>query len=270
MKNQPSINPRERRAMLDSQYVSIINQEDIGDAPVEQIRKLVTNLIALNFCGSKKNLGSGYAGKSRKLLDKFGEKFENDELIKMRFFEIIASCSNKWIEGLKNLGIKQINVGAQYDNIGLDMIIKESNEIKNLDDTIFNSFLQNRNWELSYNQMCNAFNFATTQLGILNVDRLPIYKRKEKVKSIQKVEDSQFRESEIILEFGSILTLSNLDPDDIEKGDYFELTYSDPQFTRDLEKTLCGSTGERKKNWVSQEYIDNKDSDKTKSVVIEK
>jgi len=269
MKTQPSIDPRERRAELDSKYNAVIKQE-LDDVPVEDVRTLVTNLIAQNFHGSKKDLGSGYAGKSRKLLDKFGNKLEDDEMRRMRFSEVIASCSNKWIEGLRILGIKEISVGAQYDNIGLDMITQESAEIKALNDTIFKDFLENRNWELSYNQMCNAFNFAATRLGILNVDRLPNYTRNETIKSVNKIEDSQFRELEVTFESGLVLTLNYLDSSDIQEGDYFEITYSDPQYSRNLETTLRDSSGRRKKSWVSQEYIDNEDSDKAKSVVIEK
>lgn len=200
MKNEQSINPRERRAKLDSKYSTVIKQE-LNDITVEDIRTLITDLITQNFLGNKKDLRSGYTGKARILLDKFGNKLEYNEMRRLRYSEIIASCSNKWIEGLRNLGIKQISVGAQYDNTGLYMITSKSTEVKALNDAIFKDFKENRNWELSRNQMHHAFDFAATRLGILNVDRLPNYTRIETIKSVNKIQDSQFRGLEVT--FGS-------------------------------------------------------------------
>jgi hypothetical protein len=49
---------------------------------------------------------------------------------------------------------------------GIDSL---TGEHKNLTDTAFNEWLTERNYELSYNQMCNAFFEAVCECDLLNI-----------------------------------------------------------------------------------------------------
>ena len=198
------------------------------------------------------------------------DEIENKEINNQRYFEMIRDCSNKWTEELKKIGIKKISIGEKYDSTGLDMITNKSIEIKKIHDDIFKHFLENQNYELSNNQMNNAFNYAAIQLGILNVDRLPNFTRNEAVKYVKAIKNSRYREVEVTFESKLKLTFPHFNANNIKEWDYFKIIYSDPQFTKELEITLCDSWGMRKASWVSQEYVDNDNSDKNALVIIEK
>lgn len=264
MKNK-SIDPGQRRAMLDSQYSTIINQ-DIENVALEEVNKLIKQLLSLNLHGNKKDLHSSYGEKANKLM----EKFKNEELTTPRYNQMISYCSSKWRNELPKLGIKQITVWDQYTNHGLHMITWVSSEINTVTTAIFNDILNNWNYEISSNQMSNAFTYAAIQLGILKINRSPIYKRKETIKTVNTIEKSRFKASEILFTSWLLLTLNYLNPNNIEDGDYFEITYLDPQFTTNLVTTLYDSSWRRKSSWSSQEYKERKNSDNANWVEIEK
>jgi len=64
MKNQPSIDPRERRANLDSSYSRIIAGEDPS---IHQVSDLIKTMTSLAVNGSKKDKANHYDEKISKL-----------------------------------------------------------------------------------------------------------------------------------------------------------------------------------------------------------
>lgn len=66
MKNQPSIDPRERLAMLDSQYSGIIG----GKPSIHQVNDLIKTMTSLTLNGGKKDRASHYDAKISKLKNK--------------------------------------------------------------------------------------------------------------------------------------------------------------------------------------------------------
>jgi len=81
MKNQPSINPRERRAMLDSQYAKFSKIEDLSPY-VDTVRDLIAQMTLLEYRGSKKDKASHYDNKASKL----EEGLKNSNTIEGRKF----------------------------------------------------------------------------------------------------------------------------------------------------------------------------------------
>jgi len=66
------------------------------------------------------------------------------------------------------------------------MITKELLELKELQESIIQSFAIERKYELRYGQMCKSFKLAATKLGILEVEKEDEHFQEETVESVEK------------------------------------------------------------------------------------
>ena len=148
------------------------------------------------------------------------------------------------------------------------MITKEMAELKELQNSILVSFTNERKYELKYGQMCKSFEFATTKLGILEVEKQVKYSGEEIVKSVKKYGDTNYSSTIVIFESGKIEILDNIHYSSIKKWDRFSFIYADPEYKTQLQIFLLNASWLKKQEWISDEYKELQKVDRTNFVEI--
>jgi hypothetical protein len=183
-------------------------------------------------------------------------------------WEILAICSDEWITWLKRIGIKKIKVWTRYNVVWVDMVTKESEDLRNLQDSIVSAFVKERGIEISYWQRCKSFDIAATKLGILEIKKQEKYSQEEIVESAKEYGDRNYSSTLVTFESGKTEILENIAHSNIKIWDKFNFIYADPKYKTQLQIMLLSGNWQKKQEWVSEEYIKLQKQDTTNFVEI--
>lgn len=263
-----SVDSRANSALLDEAYQTIISAENKSEIEMEKVKNLVFNLLDLHLNWNEKNWTNWSIEKVRDLMEKFKQNLSNDDFKAISHWEILASCRDIWTTGLKKIWIKKIRVWSRYNIVWIDMITKELLELKELQESIIQSFAIERKYELRYGQMCKSFKLAATKLGILEVEKEDEHFQEETVESVEKNWSTTYDSTIVTFMSGKIEILDNIAHSKIEKWDKFKFIYADPEYKTQLQIRLLNWSWQKVQEWVSLEYIELQKEDRTNFVEI--
>lgn len=255
-------------AHLNKTYQEIISGRSRSNATIKKVRELAFNLIELHFHWNEENWTNWVIEKINKILKKFKDDLVNDDFKILSHWEIIASCSDKWATGLKELWIKKIKVWSRYHIVWVDMITKELWGLKELQESILFSFAIERRYELRYGQMCKSFELAATKLGILEIEKEDEYFQEEIVESVEENWSTTYNSAIVTFASGKIEILDNIHYSNIEKWDKFSFIYADPEYKTQLQIKLLNKNWQKVQKWISDEYTKFQKEDRTNFVEI--
>lgn len=263
-----SVDSSKNNTLLNKAYQDIISGKNGSENTVKKVKDLAFNLLELHFHWNEENWANSPIEKIKKILQKFKSDLGENDFETLSHWEIIASCSDKWVAWLIELWIKKIKVWSRYEISWVDMISKELEQLRELQNSIRISFAKERKIELKYGQMCKSFEFAATKLGILEIEKQVKYSEEEIVKSVKKYGDTNYSSTIVTFESGKIEILDNIHFSNIKKWDRFSFIYADPEHKTQLQIFLLNSSWLKKQEWVTKEYIQLQKVDRTNFVEI--